>query len=362
MWKSVQYLATTKIEVVPENTQIFMVDGRVPGWQPKPYDYCWNHHRPKGAMTQVDEMPFPSDDTPLLDTYAIESLYLAGTQGISGRERVPQTIVTTQVDADACCSAAWLQLSGSVLNSVKNAVSNSDRLRAIAYDCDHLYVPDELSHLSSFAAQAVATLKQSSNSLAKSMGLPDDQKIWSDEQRIQYGSAVFKYGTEWFINASLDKQLWPGESGEATEYWQQVEMDKQMLYESGRISVLNKVAICDMRGLNYRPDVRSFVKAIREFILPKNDLRPETLLIRDHGINGHRYTLSSLPNHPKYLELDYTHKVIKKLSEAERKKTTKDNYDCEWGGRQQVAGSAWNSPSLLKPEEVVDIVIANSNI
>jgi hypothetical protein len=325
-----------------------MVDGMVPDWIPKDFDYCWDHHRAGGSMTQVDEMPFPDDETILIDSYAKNT-----------NKRTPQVIVTTQVDADACCSAAWLQLSGKTLKESKTQKGNiptSDILRAIAYDCDHLYVPDELLHLEDFAAQAVATMKKTSFTLATRFGLPEDRKLWTDSQGLEHFSLSFKIGSQWLIDAALGKCPWPGELGEAEEYWKQVEDDKKFLYDDRRITVLNNIAVCDMRGIGRYVDVRSFIRAVNEYILPNHNLRTQMLIVRDHDTSGHRYTLSSNPNHPDYLKLDYTAGTLARLTEAEKAKATSDDIDFKWGGRQQVAGSAWNSPSSLEPEEVIALL------
>ncbi len=359
MFDHVSYIATTKSENIPSNHQAFMVDGRVPDWIPNDFDHCWNHHRPDGPMTQIDDMPFPDDEIPLIDRYAkdAEQLIKNGNQKII--KKVPQVIVTTQVDADACCAAAWIQLSGKILKESRTKegdIPTSDILRAIAYDCDHLYVPDELSHLDDFAAHAVATMTQNSFDLAANSGLPKDRKLWTDSQRLEHYSLSFKIGTQSLIDAALGKSPWPGELGEAEEYLKQVEDDKNFLYEDKRITVLNNIAVCDMRGIGRPIDVRSFIRAVNEYIVPNHNLRTQMLIVRDHGTSGHRYTLSSNPNHPDYLKLDYTAGTLARLTQAEKTKATSHDIDFKWGGRHQVAGSAWNSPSSLEPEEVIALL------
>lgn len=352
MSNHIKYITTTKAINIPFNYQVFMVDGTVSGWQPKQDDYHWDHHRQGGADIQVDEMPFPEDDTSIMDT-------CSQNKKSRNEETVLQAVVTTQIDADACCSAAWLQLSGKVLKSttgLDNSKSVTDCLRAIAYDCDHLTVSDNLSHLADFAAQTVATLKQDGYKLIQELNFPVDRRQWAEEQHLIYGSGAFKRGTEWLMDAALGKRLWPGELGEASEYWKQVEDDKIMLFQTGRITVIDGVALCDARGLGRLIDPRAFVRSIQQFILPNTTLRPEKLTIKDHGLEGYRYTLDCIPNHPKKGLIDYTAGTLKRLSEAERKKAVAEDIDCDWGGRRTVAGSAWNAPSHLEPSEVIALL------
>jgi len=356
MSHQIKYIATTKAVNIPSDYQVFMVDGTVSGWQPKQHDYHWDHHRQGGADIQVDEMPLPEDNTPIIDAYSQKEKYL---NGEANEETAFQAIVTTQIDADACCSAAWLQLAGNVLKSSTGldcSKSVIDCLRAIAYDCDHLTVSDSLSHLADFAAQAVATLKQDGYQLIQELNFPNDRRQWTEDQHLTYSSAAFERGTRWLIDAALGRRLWPGELGEASEYWKQVEDDKTMLFKTGRITVIDSVALCDARGLGRLIDPRAFVRSIQEFILPHTTLRPEKLTVKDHGLDGYRYTLDCIPNHPKKEFIDYTDGTLKRLSEAERKKAVAENIDCEWGGRRTVAGSAWNAPSHLEPSEVIALL------
>lgn len=67
-------------------------------------------------------------------------------------------------------AAAWCQV-GHLLSE-----EQKQKLRAIAFDCDHLIVPDDLKDLADFASQAVATLKQAAFALVEHMDLPPQQK------------------------------------------------------------------------------------------------------------------------------------------------------------------------------------------
>lgn len=124
-----RYLVTSNINRLPK-TSIAMVDGTVPGWEQTIGNLHYDHHRSGEAKIQIDGM------------FAIPEPLKAKT-----------TIVTTQLNADACTAAAYLQIHHLI------SANNLRKLRAIAYKCNNLSVPDELSDLRKFAALAVATLK-----------------------------------------------------------------------------------------------------------------------------------------------------------------------------------------------------------
>ncbi|WP_448562973.1 hypothetical protein [Trichothermofontia sp.] len=329
-----RYLVTTDRTHIPTDHQIIMVDGTVPGWEPRSTDRHWDHHRLDGADIQIDEMPHT--ETSLLETYATDQ---------------PPCFVTTQVDADACCAAAWVQLPGSVLQGQVR-----DRLRAIAWDCDHLMVPDDLQAWAEFAAKAGAALKLSSARLIPSLGLPSDRKLWTLDQWECYTSAAFAQGTEILIAAALGKRPWPGEQGEADRYWDTIAANARYLLQEGRVQFIptasGDLAICDVRNSAYPIDPRSFYQAV-ETLRPLNALRPETLLIRDHKMGGKQYTIGSLPHHPGKAQLDFTAGLFERLTIVEQaKESTAEG----WGGRRTVGGSGWNTPSCLTPEEIADLL------
>jgi hypothetical protein len=113
-----QFLVTTHVEDIPQNTQVIMIDGTVPGWQINPGDRHYDHHRPNGPDIQIDDIP---DEFFGLEEDAV--------------------FTTTMLDADACAAAAWIILltkntyEGLDADLLDRAKTN---LRAIAYDCDHL--------------------------------------------------------------------------------------------------------------------------------------------------------------------------------------------------------------------------------
>lgn len=333
----VKYLVTTRLEVLEKASsgcQVFMVDGTVPGWQPNHEDFHFDHHKQNGADIQIDEMP------PKL--FGINP----DLQGL---------IVTTQVDADACVAAAYLQVADLI------SQENLQRIRAIAYDCDHLGVPESLSQYADFAAQCVAGMKSGSDKLVDELNLPKDRKQWTIEQKEQYASLAFERGTEAIIAACKGERKFPGECGEAKEYWQKVEENTQMLLDENRVTFYRDTLLINCKGLQGKYiDPRCALKAYQ---LLRNNYghecqTPITLTQRevfvDNELKGFSYTIGCIPLHPKLKDLDYTKGAFEKLTKAERKVDPNAN---GWGGRKTVGGSGWNTPSQLSPEQVIDIVL-----
>jgi hypothetical protein len=331
------YLVTTKADRLPKDYQIVMVDGTVPDWNAKPGDLHWDHHRPDGADVQMDEIPMP-ETQPLLEEHSTNQL---------------PCFVTTMVDADACCAAAWVQLPREILSPETIA-----KFKAIAWDCDHLTVPEELKQYAAFAAKAVVALKNASEGIAADLGLPHERKEWADEHWEAYSSEAFRRGTEWLIDAAKGDRPYPGESGEADDYWQQIEADAQMLLDENRIRFITtnrgEVAVCDQTSTSHAIDPRSFYHAIPKLRSSSNThLRPEAITIRDHRAGGMQYTLGSIPLHPEQHDLDFTNGIFDRLTQAEQ---AKDPESGTWGGRRTVGGSPWNTPSNLTIEEIVGLL------
>ncbi len=329
------YLVTTELSRIPIDHQIVMIDGTVPGWTPRPQDLHWDHHRPQGADIQIDEMPVPRDT--LMED-------LAGD--------LPPCIVTPQLDADACCAAAWFQLPRSDLQP-----ETVNRLRAIAWDCDHLIVPeDKLSPWAEFAAKAVIALKRTGAAIVTELQLPRDRHSWTPQQWETYFSEGFKRDTEWLIEAAKGQRPWPGERGEADNYWQKIEQDASLLLAQNRIKLFSTyrgaVAVGDLRDLGHYIDPKSFNQAIISLV-NLEQLRPETLLVREHKNGGTQYTLGCLPTHPQTRQLDYTAGTFERLTQAE---LTKNPSSEGWGGRRTVGGSGWNTPSQISIEEAISLL------
>lgn len=292
-----KYLVTTRLEAIPSDRIVIMVDGTVPNWEPKDHDLHFDHHRLGGAKVQIDEIPYT-----VAHSYDGDELF-----------------VTTQVDADACVAAAWCQLGDSMGDEQVR------KLRAIAYDCDHLCVPPELEDLADFAAQAVAAMKDAGFKLAGEMGLPEDRRTWTVEQREAAASAGFEQGTEWLLSSLRGDRPFPGEQGEAKEYWEQVQKDTVMLAADGRIIIDRGVYICDTRGISRYIDPRCFI-----LNLDVEDSRPETITIRDRKDGGISYTLGCNPKHLDVDKLDYCRDLVyDKLNVIER--SLNPNFG-GWGG------------------------------
>ncbi|MBD1821828.1 hypothetical protein H6F51_04860 [Cyanobacteria bacterium FACHB-DQ100] len=331
------YLVTTNADRIPTDHQIIMVDGTVPDWEAKPGDLHWDHHRPSGADIQIDEIPTPNE-RPLIEEQPTPQ---------------PPCFVTTMVDADACCAAAWVQLPREVLTD-----ETVTKFKAIAWDCDHLTVPEALKSYAEFAAKAVVALKNSSDGIAADLGLPPERKEWANEHWEAYSSEAFRRGTEWLIEAAQGDRLYPGEGGEADDYWQQIEADAQMLMDDHRIQFVptnrGEIAVCDQKSTSYAIDPRSFYHAIPKLREASADpLRPEAVTIRDHRSGGTQYTLGSIPLHPQQHTLDFTQGIFDRLTQAEQAKDPKSG---TWGGRRTVGGSPWNTPSQLTLEEIITLL------
>jgi hypothetical protein len=335
----IQYLATTESQHLP-NTPLLMVDGTIPGWQPQPHDHHWDHHRPGGAPIQIDEMPLPINPNQTL------------LQELLDPTTPTATIATTLVDADACIAATWLQLPGQTLQQPEVV----ERLRAIAFDCDHLSVPQELSHLADFAAQAVAILTLASRQLPAKLGYPATPSTWSTEQRLNLNAIAFEQGTNWLLQAAQGQTKWPGTQGEAVAYWQQVNADTaQLLQETDRLQLIQDIPVFDLRGIDHPVDPRACLQASRT-LAPQ---RPETLTIKKHRLGGVAYILGCDPAHPLAGQVNYCPSTYEHLTTAETQKSPTTTND-PWGGRKSVGGSGWNTASQLTPEEVITVVLAAS--
>ncbi len=358
MTYTVDYLVTTDLQDIQEYVNngftVIMVDGTVPGWAPRQdKDYHWDHHKAGGMKIQISELP------KLKPTSFLQNL----------NENV--VIVTTQLDSDACCAAAWLQLNNKI------TLESANRLKAIAYDCDYLglsLVP-ELQDLEDFAALAVATPKILSSKLQKARGL-SPQHMTPTEKK-QFYSEQFQSNTKWLMDAAQGTRKWPGQSGEADEYLNDLKVTANMLYTGGDITFYQDAAICDLREAVGYIDPRSVLMAIELEANERGiDPRPETLTIRKHRKEeGVQYTLGSIPSHPDAPTLDYCRQQAwKKLTIAEALQRDLDGYKAQtlfgktdfsaqmgfdpWGGRASVGGSGWNTASQLHVKHVIDIILS----
>lgn len=311
-----------------------MVDGTVPGWLPSAKDLHFDHHRPGGANIQIDEID----------------------PNVRHKVLPDACFVTTQVDADACAAAAYLQLGSDVEQST------IDRLRAIAYDCDHLSVPPALSRYAELAACAVAVLKLDAHKIVTEFGLPTDRRLWSIEQKESFASEAFKRGTDWLVGAVENKCYWPGEAGEANEYWEKVEEDTETIIKRGLITMYRNCLIFDETSfadqyINY-VDPRSWIKAVQRIGIKSSPItltcRPVFVAFEGGEFKGRLYILGCIPFHPCLRGLDFTMGIFDALTRKEREL---NSHAEPWGGRRTVGGSGWNTPSRLSPREVIDTVL-----
>lgn len=317
-----KYIVTTIAGNIPSNIPSIQVDGTVPGFSPATTSWRFDHHRDGGAEVQIHELPTGEWDSWIEETIG----------------DYPCAMVTTQVDADACVAAAYLQLSSAV------AKANYEKLEAIAYDCDHLAVPPRLAHFAEFAARNVAALKQMSFELAVTMGLPTNRKDWTSEQKLTYASACFEQGTQALIDACNGVAPFPSESAYADKYWEQVLLD---LAEITHVTIKNGYAVFDMRGITRYIDPRVPLKVLtKRYGLPE---KPVTITVREKPDGTASYTLGVVPLHPGLKDVDLN-KVYPQLTALEPKGND------PWGGRKTVGGSGWNTGSILSVEDIISIL------
>lgn len=393
----VRFLVTNEVADIPEDAQIVMVDGTVPGWVIKPGDRHYDHHRAGGPDIQIDDIP---------DTFF----------GLQENA----CFVTTKLDEDAAAAAAWMilltmntheGLDADLLDRAKLA------LRSIAYECDHLGLPmlQEFMELPRFARDAVATLKLTRQQLIKERGYPKDTKTWPRKQKVEFESFLFGRNVEWLISAALDKCAWPGQNGETAVYWHQFAEEYEALRASCRM--YKKVGILEVPATFDYVDPRHLIKWVqcqhthlnitltvrqRPLKLWRNSLERELVLLPDsiripEGINtltmpafthatvpAFHYTLGSVPLHPlgspnfsdgrnlpefvPGCELDEAFRLYRPmndsvwdvLSSAEKSKRKWLGFPqvtTFWGGRNTVGGSSLKDSAVLMPEEVIDLVL-----
>ncbi len=344
------YLVTTDINRIPDR-KVIMLDGTVPNWKPKSGDWHFDHHRTGGSKIQMQEIPGDFCNN------------------LTGNE----WFVTTQVDADACAAAAWCQVGGQL------SWENTRKLEAIAYDCDYLCVPPQYQDLGDFASQAVAAMKSNSNKLLAELHLPSNRKTWNQEQKETFASAAFKLGTESLVNACLGNCKFPGELGEAEDYWETVKQHIQIIQKQGLISLCKECLIFDARAFDgIYVDPRCWLKASAQIVSKPITLTMRKMLV-DKAFQGYSYTLGTVPLHPDTDQTDYTINAWRRLTLAEARgqvpyvdyldlaEIINNNWGDSklsemigfdpWGGRATVGGSGWRTASKLLPEQIINIVL-----
>lgn len=334
---TITYLVTTNKDLIPDG-RVAMVDGTVPGWQPSFEDLHFDHHRPGGGMVQIDEMGPLGKDSMLFGDWCI---------------------VTTQVDADACVAAAWLQINGKVSDE------NQRRLRAIALDCDYLCIPPSESGMlqySEFAAKAVAALKESGAQVVADLGLDSNRKTWTEEDKVRYTSECFRRGTEWLIEAALSNRPFPGQSGEADAYFERMAQQIEAIKELGCVSLHAGCIVFDQRSINGYIDPRAPLGIGAEIAKEQGfELRSVTLSVRSSFVElspgvkipGYAYTLGTVPWLAAGTDLTKVFPVLAEAEKDRRGAIGQPPATTTWGGRAAVGGSGWRDASLLSPDEVL---------
>ena len=346
------FLVTTDIKDLP-NGPIVMVDGTVPHWEPRSgIDFHWDHHRPGGAPIQIDEIP-------------IRDI-------LSGKIRLvwdnvwdKTTVVTTMVDADACVAAAAVAIA---INNVLPVTGALRKLQAISWDCDHLALPpeSEWDDLREFAAKAVAALKQQGNLVAEEMGLSSDRKDWSKADKVRYASTCFERGTYALTKAAIGEGPWPGENGEADEYFANMEAQwpfvKAACYVAGGVAVFDSTsfhgAYVDPR-LPARWVSQHCPGAIAVLTVRDGSRQPNQP--QEWDAPTYSYTLGKTPGtDPQFSSRG----VWEKLSAAENSRRFSlgiPPLETEWGGREAVGGSSWNDAMITPPCDLVDDIVRAMN-
>lgn len=331
-----KFVVTTRKEVLEtlksEGYYIIGVDGTVPD-ATHLYDELYDHHKENGADIQFDELPESNIWFSLRNKKVV--------------------IITTMVDADAVISAYHI-LCGIQGNDIKRQ-DHIDLLRAVSYDCDHLCVPVELAYLGKDAAMIVAAMKQEANNIPAHFNLPSNRKEWTVENKEKYASWAFKQGIK-IIDAILYDH-WDYEA-KAKSYWENVQRLTNLITDSQLVSVYRDCLIFDATSFNEYVDPRCWLMAAR-VMFTVSKLKPITLTkrhIHQAGeFKGVSYTLGTVPLHKDIKDVNLNN-VWTYLTVKERVK----NPDCgTWGGRATVGGSPWNTPSLLKVEEVINVVLVN---
>lgn len=349
------YIVTTDKNFLPGNP-IVMVDGTVPGWTPRENDLHFDHHRPGGAKVQILEIP----DNTIIANDAV--------------------FATTQVDADACVAAAWLQLI-QIPMFLETCSHSWDCMIAIAYDCDHLGLPidSKWDTYREFARNAVAAMKLDGENVIAELGLPPNRKEWSEAAKMAYASQCFKRGTEALIEAALGNCPYPGELGEAAKYWADMEAMRPQV--EANCFLYQGIAVLDQRPLEGYIDPRILVEWARK----QPGHRHVTLTIRSGArqpnaaktieafnyqaiANGQSpildsdlfsYTLGSVPLHELGSPMFSDRNIWKSLADLEievRDPIGMSPPETVWGGRNEVGGSSWRDPMISTFNQVLDRV------
>lgn len=344
-----KFVVTTRKETLEalqsQGYVLIGVDGTVPKAQHL-YDYLFDHHRPDGAAIQLDEME---------------------TLGFDPREVSSKLcFVTTQVDADAIAAAFRIKKAQRFTFRPHPAYNNDPEkyrfLQAISYECDHIGVPNFLNAYADPAAMVVAALKEESETVVQQLGLSANRHNWSLEDQESYAAISFERGVDCIerllehYDDSDDPLKWDYRAI-AQPYWQTVQANTQQIIAEKRITQYRDCLIFNQVGMTGYIDPRCWIRAShQQGIYPHYPITvTQREVWQDNEFKGYAYTLGTIPLHPRQKDFDYTGGVFDALTKAERDRNP--NAD-GWGGRATVGGSGWNTPSLLTPQEVIDIVLS----
>jgi hypothetical protein len=367
---TLNFLVTTRAEVLNAKIEeigecsVIMIDGTVPGWKPRSRDWHFDHHRPGGEKIQIDDIE--------------KTIEINAEMGIDLPSQFPKEkdnnilFCTTQLDADAICSAvhlymAYLGTSEKESQYLWNQDNAEMKLCAISYDCDHLAVPFLLSKYADFAAQCVAGMKCESDDLAIDLDMPKDRREWTIEDKEYFHSRAFERSFWNLVKAIEGKDNWPCDHPKVDEYWEKVKGFTDQLIEENRITFYEGCAIVTMSGLGETYiDPRCVYQSIDRMIDNYYDIFPIILTMHDVIVTkkidkftskkfvGNKYTLACNPYHPdaETEKINFARLTYSVLSEAEK------FYDPDaegWSGRATVGES--NACSNLSPPTVIEIIL-----
>lgn len=290
----VVFVATRRQDVPAGCTRFVSVDGSVPG-----AEATWDHHL-TGEAINLDAMPDRFD--------------MSGFDGVG----------TTAADTDAVASVVAVMFGG----KANLAAGALEVLASASYRCDHLRPHPGLSaevnelgrglhgfvvaRLRSGGDDALASV---SRELATAIAAGDPLPYSTGEQDAQRRAA-------------------------------------RRLEEDGRIYVVGKVGVVDLRG-SERLDPEVVYERLS---------CPVSVFVEDHRLGGLRYTVGVNPcvhGGVKTLRLALERLAAAEFAhglpaELERPGPGSEN----WGGRETVFGSPWNYGSRLAVDEVVGVVAA----
>lgn len=343
----VRYLVTTDANQLPD-CPIIMIDNAVPNWKPRP-----GIDLHVGSLSSVSTSVH-TDRVPL--GFVAEYPYVEGidTSKVESSDFV--CIVSPEFTVSACATAAWVQLEKEELEDT--AIGS---LLSIAYDCDYFQVPNKFKVFSKFATKATVALELKAFEYETILELPKNPKERSPQQKRICSSLAFKMGTEWLIDAAKGSRPYPGEMGEATEYWRELVEIALIYLEESRLQIYNDALLIDNRGLNI-----GYIDPRSAYIAARNEgLRYELSLVIKDSKEGYSYVLASsglnlITKYNAFFTLTCK-EAIKRNVSLHLIEESWGKHNCSeligfdpWGGCEAIGESSNRSPSKLDPREVID--------